>query len=279
MTLTFTLLGLAILAVWVPGPRRIVLWPVLFIAAIVAGLQHQVLDVRAVMALGALCLSAYVAVRTRSEGVRTASTVAAGAIALALALHLAPGFSNPKLLDQVELRSGAAPVTQFLNFDKGSAGLLLLAAFAPRFVTLKGAGNIVLQTAAVGLATIIIVFGAGMALHFVRLDPMVPAFAASWLATNLFFTVIAEEAFFRGLLQEQLSRRLAAWSPLKWLPAAVSAVLFGLAHAGGGATYVLLTTLVGAGCAVAYALTRRIEAPVLVHFGVNAVLFLGFTTA
>ena len=87
MTLTFALLGLAILAVWAPAPRGIAIWPVLFIAAIVAGLQHHVLDVRAVMVLAALGLSAAFAVRAGHADVRTVATIVAGAIALVRSAH------------------------------------------------------------------------------------------------------------------------------------------------------------------------------------------------
>ena len=78
-------------------------------------------------------------------------------------------------------------------------------------------------------------------------------------------------------LAQALARRdgPAAWRRV--LPIAASALLFGLAHAGGGVVGMAMATLVGLGCALAFAATRRIEAAVLTHFAVNAVHFLGFT--
>src|SRR5688500_19792063 len=57
----------------------------------------------------------------------------------------------------------------------------------------------------------------------------------------------------------------------------VSAIRFGLAHFGGGLTYVSAGVIAGLGYGLAYGRTRRIEAAMAVHFGVNAVHFLFFT--
>ena len=58
---------------------------------------------------------------------------------------------------------------------------------------------------------------------------------------------------------------------------ALPAVLFGLAHLGGGPQMALLATLVGLGSGWAFARTRCIEAAVLTHFAVNAVHLLAFS--
>ena len=57
----------------------------------------------------------------------------------------------------------------------------------------------------------------------------------------------------------------------------VAAGLFGLVHAGGGPTYVVLATLAGVGYGWVFLRTGRIEASILTHFALNAVHFLGFT--
>jgi membrane protease YdiL (CAAX protease family) len=96
-----------------------------------------------------------------------------------------------------------------------------------------------------------------------------------WAVTNLFFTCLSEEAFFRGFVLAELARP----GGRAWLAIAVivSAVLFGLAHFGGGITYVIAGVIAGLGYGLAYARTRRVEAAMVVHFAVNAVHFLFFT--
>jgi uncharacterized protein len=281
MTVPFVLLGIAIAAVWIPALRfgrevRVPPWLMFFVAAVGAALWAGVITAPAVVAIAALLLASWGARRASTTTPRLAFSVAAGVIALALAVHAVPGFFNPVILDRVVISPGAAPHTQYLNFDKGAAGLILLAVLAPhagsgltrRFgVTVVG-GALATATAVLGVATI-----AG----YVRPELKLPAVAAAVLVPNLFFTCVAEEAFFRGLVQERLH---VALGPRPWSHAVAigaSALLFGAAHLAGGTTLALLATLAGVGYAWVYAITRRIEAAIAVHFLVNAIHFFGFT--
>ncbi|MDP5009557.1 MAG: CPBP family intramembrane metalloprotease, partial [Glaciimonas sp.] len=98
-----------------------------------------------------------------------------------------------------------------------------------------------------------------------------------FLIVNLLFTCVAEEVFFRGVLQERLAGLLPSSTMAAIIVVLCSAALFGVAHIGGGIIYVSLATLSGIGYAYAYHATKRVEAAILVHFIVNAVHFIGFT--
>ena len=129
------------------------------------------------------------------------------------------------------------------------------------------------------VATAAVSIGIALAAGYVRFEPKWPGAAPAFLVANLLFTCVAEEAFFRGLVQERLmrlaeSRRQPAWNAIA---IAVSTLLFGLAHAAGGATWMLVATVAGLGYSLVYARTRTIEGAILVHFLVNAAHFLGFT--
>ena len=103
-----------------------------------------------------------------------------------------------------------------------------------------------------------------------------------WLIYNLIYTCVLEESFFRGILQNALIRgfnRTLAPATARAAGIAVAAVFFGLAHFGGGTTYVALATLAGVGYGLAYELTGRLHHAVLVHFGVNAMYLLVFSWA
>lgn len=285
MTTAFGLLALAIACVWVPdvriGRRAVPVWTAPFLAAVVAGLAAGILTAAALAPLAVLGATAWIARRASRPTVRTAATLLAAVVALALALHLLPGFANPVLVQAVRLGDDAAPFTLRLNADKAAAGLLLLAAFAPRITRADGAGRGWGVALAIAAVTVAATVGTAVAVGQVRFDPKLPPWTATFLVANLLFTCVAEEAFFRGLVQHRLAQALArrggsaAWR--RALPIAASALLFGLAHAGGGAVGMALAALVGLGCALAFAATRRIEAAVLTHFAVNAVHFLGFT--
>jgi len=198
-------------------------------------------------------------------------------LALALAMHKLPGFHNPLLMDGVVLSAGAAPFTQYANFDKGAVGLILLALLCRRVATLAELRDTLRRTAPVLLLTVAVTLGFALAAGVVGVDVKLPQQALLFIGVNLLFTVVAEEAFFRGFLQARLAAALARfqWGP--WLAVAVSALLFGAAHLGGGLRYGILATIAGLGYAVAYQRTQRIEAAILVHIALNAVHFIAFT--
>jgi hypothetical protein len=49
-------------------------------------------------------------------------------LALALGMHVLPGFRNFLLLEDIVLTPGAAPYTMYLNFDKTLVGICILGA-------------------------------------------------------------------------------------------------------------------------------------------------------
>ena len=51
----------------------------------------------------------------------------------------------------------------------------------------------------------------------------------------------------------------------------------GAAHARGGPVLVAVVTVAGVACALAYSKTRRIEAPILAHAGINLLHFYFFS--
>ena len=280
MLLTFGLLGLAICLVWAPSfrvsPQLVVpLWTIAFVAACVSGLAYGFLQWPAIVALALLAATSYIGTYAARQAVRGTFTVLSALLALALAMHIVPGFANPLIAERVVISPQAAPYTQYANFDKGAAGLILLAFFGRRATSSKEIPPLALATlTAIAFTSIGVTLYALLA-SYVVFDPKIPEFALRFLAINLLFTCVAEEVFFRGLIQERLMQFLS--SNLHWLAVVISSVLFGVAHFAGGAEYVVLATIAGIGYSLVYAYTRRIESAIVTHFGVNAVHFFGFT--
>lgn len=285
MGISFALLACAIASVWWPRPilgssRAVAPWLGLYAAAVIAGVATGVLTVIAVIALVVLIGVCLMAMRLGSRPGAGFWTLAAGGLGLALALHALPGFHNPLLVNAMRTSPDAVPFTLYANFDKASVGLLLLACFAPRVASLPELRAIAVPTLAASVATAAVSIGAAWVAGYVRFEPKLaalPPFTPEFLFANLFFTCVAEEAFFRGLIQERLTRTVANRPRLGFLPVVLSAILFGLAHLGGGTLYLVLATLAGLGYAWVYAKTRRVEAAVVTHFAVNATHFLFFT--
>jgi len=283
--LSFLLLALAIALVWVPslpfGTRRVPAWALAFGGACVAGaLAPSPSPVLAPAALAELALLAALAWSGSAAPTwRGSLTVLAAVFALALSLHQLPGFHPAVLFHDVRLTPDAAPFALALSFDKAAAGLLLLAAFSVRVASWRRFASQLPAIVVAALATSVVAIGIALAAGYVRFEPKWVEAGPAFLVANLLFTCVAEEAFFRGLIQERLmrlaeARRAPAW---KYIAIAVSTVLFGLAHAGGGATWMAVATVAGLGYAAIYARTRTIEGAILVHFAVNASHFLAFT--
>jgi membrane protease YdiL (CAAX protease family) len=116
-----------------------------------------------------------------------------------------------------------------------------------------------------------------MALGYVAWQPKWTPLFWIWAASNLFFTCLSEEAFFRGFIQRELESALQGRAYAAGVAIAVSAVLFGLAHIAGGVTYAALGIVAGLGYALVYHRTKSIEMAMLAHFAVNATHFLLFT--
>ena len=266
---------------WAPdisvGRVRVPPWLVFFVAAVISAIAYGVITWVALVALGAMLGTSLLSQRVDSQAVRAALAVLAALFALALALHLVPGFNNLTVVDRAQVSPDGVLFTQRANFDKAAAGLLLLVFFCQRAATSDDWRSVLAPTGIAIVATVVVVMGLALSTGYVRPDLKLPRFASAFLAINLLFTVVAEEAFFRGMVQERLTRAVAAHPRLQWVPIGVSSASFGLAHIAGGPLLVLLATVAGIGYALAYAATRRIEAPVLTHFAVNAVHFFGFT--
>jgi membrane protease YdiL (CAAX protease family) len=286
MIATFGLLGMAILSVWLSGVPmgravRIPAWSVILVAAIGQGLANGYLGPLALLPIGALAALCYAAARLEGKPgapwLRRLTLLAAAVLSLALALHLLPGFRNPRVIDGAVLSAGAAPFTQYLNFDKGVVGLLLLAFLCRRARGWSELAAGLRAAAPVGAATIAVVLAAALALGYVRVDLKLPEVTLTFMLVNLLGTCVAEETFFRGLLQA----RLAAWLQNRRGGATIAIVmvglLFGAAHLAGGWKAGLLATMAGIGYGAAYHRSQRIEAAILVHFALNAAQFLAFT--
>ncbi|WP_164980022.1 CPBP family intramembrane glutamic endopeptidase, partial [Aeromonas veronii] len=87
-----------------------------------------------------------------------------------------------------------------------------------------------------------------------------------WLfaLNNLLFTCVAEEALFRGAIQQGLTERYRPWIGI-----VVAALLFGAIHLPGGPLLALFATLAGCCYGLAFQLSGRLSVAILIHFAFN----------
>jgi uncharacterized protein len=272
----FVALTLALAALWAGrvsrSPRLARLWTLPFAVAVVAALAAGILDVRGVVVLLFYAVACRAANRAAAPRLRFAAHALMLLITGGLMLHVLPGFDNPRVLDRVVLGADAAPYTKYLNFDKGVAGLFLLGIYAPE----RPAGDQLRHHlggwSARCAVLIVVMMALSILAGYVRWDPKLPAWFPMWLWSMLFLTALPEEALFRGVVQTGLARRGGDWQAL-----GAAAVLFGIAHLGGGAAYVVLAAVAGGGYGWIYLRTRSIAGGILAHTAVNTAHLLLFT--
>lgn len=279
--LTFGLLALAVVLLWVPLPgvrgNRSWPWCGALVLAIGAGLYGGILDWRAPVSIAVFAALAWGAREAGNKYARVLLLVLTAVAALALALHKAPGFHNPMLAEGIRFSSDGTLFSLWANFDKAVVGIVLVGVFCERIGSRDAWLAMLRRIAPIVLSTLVVVLGLGWLLGQIRPDLKWSPYSAWFLASNLLITCVAEEAFFRGFLLEKMAAAMRRWRAGVVLATLLASILFGLAHLGGGLLLALLATVAGLHYAVAYLRSQRVEGAILTHFTLNAVHFLAFT--
>ncbi len=281
IAITYGLLAAALVSLWVPaiaisGRWKLHAWMLLFAAACISGISTGLLSASAVIALLAFAALCHVARASQPGIIKVILLVAVGVMTLALSLHRFAGFANPALVKNVSIGANAPPFTHNLNFDTSAAGLILFAFFCTPARTREQWRDVTKQFPVI-VGTAIVVLMLALAVGFVEMDPKLTAYTAVFIGTNLLFTCITEEAFFRGFLQHKLSLAMTRWQSGPYIALMLAALLFGIAHIRGGPALIVLASIAGAGYGFAYLRSGRIEASILAHIGLNALHFTAFT--
>lgn len=266
-------LFLAAAMLWPPATRR---WALVALAAAWGWAWMEGAIDPVALAWPALLAVAAALVRPASgPAARAAGHALFLLLAALLFLHLLPGFRNLQAIAPAPLSADAVPFGMYLNLDKPLVAFWVVLALAPPMAgpdaraTLGPAALACAAAAAVCL-------GFGLALGVVGWAPKWPEAGTIWLLNNALLVTLAEEALFRGYLQQQLSLRWRGRPWGDWAALAVAAALFGLAHYAGGWQWMLLAALAGAAYGAAYR-HGGLAAAVLAHLGLNAAHFGLFT--
>ncbi|MGY3885007.1 CPBP family intramembrane glutamic endopeptidase [Aeromonas aquatica] len=189
--------------------------------------------------------------------------------AIALTLHLVPGFDNPRVLDRVLAGPASVPFSLYLNLDKPLIFFGLLLAWP----ALLGPGGPIRWRP---LALLILPLAALLLLAW-QLGALKPELGLPhwwWLfaLNNLLFTCVAEEALFRGFIQQAIAKRRQIWVGIL-----IASLLFGAAHLAGGPLLMLFAALAGACYGLAFLWSGRLSVAILLHFLFNFAHLAFFT--
>jgi len=267
-------IALALTAITLWFPRR---YFVAMVAASIVTAWYQgliaITGIAWLLLLTVLCL-----LFTRSKGwLRLFFGCCLMVLAVALGMHLLPGFKSMTLIEPVVLSPGAAPFKLQLSPDKILAGLIVAATVWDQYIhSTKEFGVVIRKAAPLIVANIAVLIALSISIGYLNFAPKFTPLFFIWAAHNLLFTCIGEEIFFRGFIQHQLATSFAEMRNGQWLALAISSILFGLVHFGGGTSYVLLAVVAGFGYGYVFMKTQRIEMSMLAHFIMNAMHFLLF---
>ncbi|EOW2077435.1 CPBP family intramembrane glutamic endopeptidase [Vibrio mimicus] len=188
---------------------------------------------------------------------------------LALFLHWLPGFSNLQVLDKVIASPHSTPFSLYLNLDKPLVFFALLLAY-PALL-----GNQQSPKWGATLVTLIPLFALlpiAVWLGALAFEWSLPEWWWIFAINNLLFTCVAEEALFRGLIQQQAQKKFGTVAGLL-----IASALFGMAHFAGGSLLMIFAALAGLGYGLVFHFTGRLWVSVGVHFLFNFAHLLFFT--
>ena len=211
--------------------------------------------------------------------VKTITTLMVVFISFIAALHLIPGIDNPILIGDINFTQNAPSIDIYANIDKGFAGLCLVLVLCT--INFKK-DTFSLSTQRIHWLLIPLYIALMMGIGLLGgLDWDIKWYEATavFFVCNLFFTVITEEVFFRGLIQGALFHVLKEkipYSPV--ISILLASLIFGLAHIGGGVAFSVLATIAGIFYGLAYYFTGRLSAAIVAHIGVNMahIIFLEY---
>lgn len=268
-----SLLFVAAALLWLPATRRGSLLP---LAAAYAwawtqgGLEPLALAWPALLAVAAILVRP-----TAPPALRAAGHTLFLAMAVLLFLHWLPGFHNPLVIPRAALTPDAVPFGMYLNLDKPLVAFWVILAAAPVMAGANARTTVVAALVACA-AAIAACLGLALILGVVGWAPKWPESGWLWLVNNALLVTLAEEALFRGYIQQRLAYRWRGNRHGATAALLSAAILFGLAHYAGGWQWMLLAGIAGAAYGAAYRY-GGLTAAVLAHLGLNAAHYGLFT--
>lgn len=210
--------------------------------------------------------------------VRASLFTLAALLSFGLILHIVPGAPLLHIIKGASVSSNSPTFDLNLSMNEAFVGMIPLALSVPLIRSRFQCQFVWKKTALFTALLLLTFFAVGGLTHLLSFEPKVPFFSLSFLFSNLFLSVIPQEAFFRGFLQRQFSL-FFSHNGYKWVSVAFSAVLFALMQLAFHVQFpfILLSFLASLILGVLYHLTESIESVITAHFIMSLTHFFFFT--
>lgn len=275
-TFSFACLIITTLSFW--AYKRLWIWGPLLAFACVCAYFANILDIELLIPIILLFLTYWILSTNVSGIARVLVSIIIILISLGFSFHLFPDVHNWLLVDNLQLSSGAPAFDYYWNFDKPFIGLFVLG-FHLNLIRKKEEFQAILtKTLLISFAFIVVFLVSALFFGIVRFDFKFPLVTPVWLIGNLFFTVIPEEAFFRGFLQNELTRVIPNKSG-PYIANFIISILFAIAHVFfvSNPIYILFAFLASFAYGLLYHLTDSIESAIFAHYLLNVIHFIFFS--
>ncbi len=275
---TYFILILAILSFWVY--RHAFFWVGLLFTSIVLALVANIITPPALIPIIFLA-ACHFCLKSQIQGFLRAILIClASILSLGLTLHLFPGFNNWLIVQGIQVSPDGVPFTLYFNYDKPFIGIFILGFGLPLLSTWK---EWKLKFAPICIwsgITIIAMLALSQIFGIVNFDPKIPPITAPWITANLFLVCIADEVFWRGFLQREITNSLrpkTKWAP--YIAIGILSTIFALMHLAFvfQVRYILLAFCASVLYGLTYHHTKSVEGSIAAHFLLNATQFFFFT--
>ncbi len=270
--LSYIFLFFSVISLWMPSTTKFKPWQIMVILTLILSVSANISNYVAITSIALF----YFLVKLQQDSPKKIwISILVLILAVMLEFHLIPGFHNLLIFAKVQFSKDAIPFTGYLNLDKTLVGVIILGLTLKLAQTWDEWCNIFKQAFYTLPLIVVVILTLSYSFGYVKFEPKVVANLWIWIIGNLFFTCLAEEALFRGFIQESISKLNFRYADIAAL--FISAILFGLAHFAGGIKYIILASVAGLFYGWVYKKTRKIEASILTHFLLNLVHILLFT--
>ncbi|MDE3045080.1 MAG: CPBP family intramembrane metalloprotease [Verrucomicrobiota bacterium] len=256
--LPFLFLASAFLSLWIY--RHPKLWGTLLSISLLLGLFDGNLTSSSLLILAGWALLWISYTQQKTFPIRLILFTALVSLSYAFKFHWIPGFSPVTIVGELAM-----------GFDAPLVGFFPLALLVPLACSTtdwKQALTKGVWLTALGISAMALIAIASGTVHWALKWPSSPALR---YLTNLIFTAMPEEAFYRGFIQRELGHFFQPWKRGKLFSLLLSSLFFAFAHLYWSPSLAILgfTFIAGLLYGGVYLLSGKIESAILCHFLLN----------